>query len=491
MSLLAAGIGWIAVVIALIPATRAGVVDWQQSVSRPSQANPWQKRYIDIFFLILGALLFWQLSSAGSFVMRRVQGSDFADPLLLIGPTILLIALAMLYLRLFPILLNGLRRLTNSGRGLVLPLGLTRMARNPQRISWIVLLISLASGLILFARIYSESLNTTQVEIARYQSGSNLRLDGNQIPDPHYAEIDSVLPVSQVLRGRAQETSGRGITLFAVEPDTFVDVTEYPEGMTNLTIDIIMDAIKQPVGIEKAGGATTLEDSAGQPIAFEIRGMIADFPTLSKDFVIVDAENLKKIVGTSILSQLRDREYWIVTGEPYLEQLLSFPFIRNATLSDSQAMLNIIRNNIMTLGTVRAFGLNGLILAIISLVGIILANYFSFRRREYEFGILRAYGLSHGQSNMLLVGEGLTVLILGVISGIILGYSLTILMRPYISLAVSRTLPGMTVHQIDINWLSVASIVGLLTAMYIFAMAIIVIALLRSKIHQVIRAGAE
>jgi hypothetical protein len=202
--------------------------------------------------------------------------------------------------------------------------------------------------------------------------------------------------------------------------------------MTNLTIDIIMDAIKQPVGIEKAGGATTLEDSgsgtskaveaipavfsyssipsdanigdhrellmAGQPIAFEIRGMIADFPTLSKDFVIVDAENLKKIVGTSILSQLRNREYWIVTGEPYHEQLLSFPFIRNATLSDSQAMLNIIRNNIMTLGTVRAFGLNGLILAIISLVGIILANYFSFRRREYEFGILRAYGLSHGQS---------------------------------------------------------------------------------------------
>lgn len=525
MSLLAAGIGWVAVVIALIPATRAGVVDWQQSVSRPSQANPWQKRYIDIFFLILGALLFWQLSSAGSFVMRRVQGSDFADPLLLIGPTILLIALAMLYLRLFPIILNGLRRLTNSGRGLVLPLGLTRMARNPQRISWIVLLISLASGLILFARIYSESLNATQVQIARYQSGSNLRLNGNQIPDPHYAEIDSVLPVSQVLRGRAQETSGRGITLFAVEPDTFVDVTEYPEGMTNLTIDIIMDAIKQPVGIEKAGGATTLEDSgsgtskaveaipavfsyssipsdanigdhrellmAGQPIAFEIRGMIADFPTLSKDFVIVDAENLKKIVGTSILSQLRNREYWIVTGEPYHEQLLSFPFIRNATLSDSQAMLNIIRNNIMTLGTVRAFGLNGLILAIISLVGIILANYFSFRRREYEFGILRAYGLSHGQSNLLLVGEGLTVLILGIISGIILGYSLTILMRPYISLAVSRTLPGMTVHQIDINWLSVASIVGLLTAMYIFAMAIIVIALLRSKIHQVIRAGAE
>jgi ABC-type lipoprotein release transport system permease subunit len=120
-----------------------------------------------------------------------------------------------------------------------------------------------------------------------------------------------------------------------------------------------------------------------------------------------------------------------------------------------------------------------------------LANYFSFRRREYEFGILRAYGLSHWQSNLLLVSEGLLVLILGVISGIMLGYSLTILMRPYISLAVSQTLPGMTVHQIDINWISVAGIVGILAAIYFFAMAIIVIALWRSKIHQVIRAGDE
>ena len=516
LSILAAGFGWLAVVIALIPASRSGVVDWQQSVSRPAQSNPWQKRYLDIFFLLLGGLLFWQLSSAGSFVMRRIQGSEFADPLLLIGPTILLVALAMLYLRLFPVLLNGLRSLTNSARGLVLPLGLTRMARNPQRMSWIVLLISLASGLILFAMIYSESLAATQVQIAEYQAGSNLRLDGNKIPDSHYAEIKSVLPVSQILRGRAQETSGRGITLLALDPDTFIDVTEYPEGMTNLTIDIIMDAISQPPDVDNPGTGTQAAANAipavfsysaipsggkigdhrdfllaGQPVAFEIRGMIADFPTLSKDFMIVDADNLKDAVSTSIFSQFKNREYWIRTGEPYHEQLLSFSFIRNAILADSQANLNIIRHNIMTLGTVRAFGLNGLILAIISLVGIILANYFSFRKREYEFGILRAYGLSHWQSNLLLVSEGLLVLTLGVISGIMLGYSLTILMRPYISLAVSRTLPGMTVHQIEINWMSVAVIVGILASIYIFAMAIIVIALWRSKVHQVIRAGDE
>jgi putative ABC transport system permease protein len=525
MSILAAGIGWFAVVMAIIPATRSGLLDWQQSVSRPSQATAWQKKYIDIFLLLFGALLYWQLSSSGSFVMRRIKDSDFADPLLLIGPSLLLIALAMLYLRLFPIILNGLTSLTKSGRGIVLPLGLTRIARNPQRLSWIVLLISLASGLILFAKIYSESLNSTQVQIARYIAGSNLRLDANQIQNSHIAEIEEVLPISQVLRGRVQENSGRGITILAVDPETFVNVSEYPSGMTNLTIDIIMQAINQPAEIDQGEESTSTVNTnsepkqttpaipaiisystlpkggkigdhlellmAGQPITFEIRGIIADFPTLSTDFLIVNSNTFENVVSTSIATQLRNSEYWISTDEQNHDQLVSLPFIRNAILADSTKILNIIRNNIMTLGTVRAFGLNGLILAIISLVGLLLANYFSFRQREYEFGILRAYGLSRGQSNLLLVSEGILVLVLGLISGIILGYSLTKLMRPYISLAVSRTLPGMTVHQIDINWLSVATIVGLLTALYCIAMALIVFALWRSNIHQVLGTGDE
>ena len=525
MSLIAILIGWLSVVISLIPATRSGVVDWQQNVSRPPQKSFLQRRFVDFFFLLLGGLLFWQLSSSGSFVMNRIQSSDTADPLLLIGPTIMLFALAMLYLRFFPVLLNGLSRLTHSWRGLVLPLGLTRMARNPQRMSWIILLISLASGLIIFTKIYSGSLLNTQVEIAEYQAGANLRLDGKQIFDSHYEEVKSVLPASRVIRGRIQDPSGRGITLLAVEPDTFKDVTEYPAGMTNLTIDIIMDAIKSPVGsndFDQTAMNETLDKAindfappipavfsystipkgasigdhhdyvlAGQPMRFEIRGTIADFPTLTKDFIIVDASNLLDMVGESIFAQFKNIEYWIKTGEPYHDQLQSFVFIQNATLADSQSILNIIRNNILTLGTLRAFGLNGLILALISLVGIILANYFSFRRREFEFGILRAYGLSRLQTNLLLVNEGLLVLVLGLISGIFLGYSLTVFMRPYISLAVSRTLPGMIVHQIDVNWSSVALNVGVLVSVYLFAMLLIVIALWRSKIHQVIRTGDE
>lgn len=106
-------------------------------------------------------------------------------------------------------------------------------------------------------------------------------------------------------------------------------------------------------------------------------------------------------------------------------------------------------------------------------------------------GTIRAFGLSRNQSHQLLIGEGILVLGLGLFSGLILSFSQTRLMRPYISLAVSRTLPGMIVHQININWQSVAIIKGLLTISYSLATGLIIIALWKSDVHRVFKIGDE
>ena len=131
LSLIAAGIGWLAIVTGIISATRSRILEWEKSITRPERATGWQKSYMDIFLLVFGILLFWQLSTSGSFVMTRLQGTRFADPLLLIGPSVLLIALALIYMRLFPIMIRSIASIIKTSRGLVLPLGFTRIARNP------------------------------------------------------------------------------------------------------------------------------------------------------------------------------------------------------------------------------------------------------------------------------------------------------------------------------------------------------------------------
>jgi hypothetical protein len=501
MSLLAVSIGWFAILLAIIPATRRKEVESQSRNEHPNKATGWQKSYLDIFLLIAGVLLFWQLSDSGTFVMKRVQGTSLADPLLLLGPPILLIALAMVFLRLFPFLMQGLSSIVKTRPGLVFPIGVTRIARNPQRLSWIILLVSLAVALTLFTKIYTEALNSTQMEIAKYETGSDIRIDLDKIsPDDLFAISDDI-SISPVMRGIAQTTSGSGITVLAVDPDSFAKVAKYPEGMSNLTIDLIMQALKvQPLQTSNSHQESTKNPYTDQRDSSEVIPAIFSYSSIPRDGNIGDRQDFylagqpvtfEMIAGPSITGQLRRKEAWISTENVNHDEIVSSPYLANAILADAQRSLDLFRNNILTLGTVRAFALNAIILAILSLVGLILANYFSLRQRAYEFGILHSFGLSRNQANRLLIGEGILALGLGILSGLILGYGLTKLMRPYLSLVVSRTLPGLTVHQVTVNLESVALVAALMIVFYSTATAIILIALWRSEPHQILRVGDE
>jgi predicted lysophospholipase L1 biosynthesis ABC-type transport system permease subunit len=89
---------------------------------------------------------------------RRLGNTPLADPLLLIGPSLLLIAAVMVFLRFVPFLLRLVARLSRRLRGLVLPLGLSHLAREPLQSSRLVLLVSLTAGLLLFTRTFGASL---------------------------------------------------------------------------------------------------------------------------------------------------------------------------------------------------------------------------------------------------------------------------------------------------------------------------------------------
>ena len=163
LSGVAAGLGWLALVLPVFLAARRSFAGWQQRRARPPQLSAVQKRYLDLYLLAFGGLLYWQLNRSGSFVMRavahrRLGNTPLADPLLLIGPSILLIAAAMVFLRIVPFLLRLMARFVQRLRGLVLPLGLSRLARDPLQPSRVVLLISLTVGLMLFTRTFRNSL---------------------------------------------------------------------------------------------------------------------------------------------------------------------------------------------------------------------------------------------------------------------------------------------------------------------------------------------
>jgi hypothetical protein len=94
----------------------------------------------------------------------------------------LLIASAMVFLRAIPCLLTPLAWFVQRLRGLVLPLGLFHLARNPRRLSHVVLLISLTVGLMLFSGTFQNSLahnqDPLQSDALAQGIGSALQLNG-------------------------------------------------------------------------------------------------------------------------------------------------------------------------------------------------------------------------------------------------------------------------------------------------------------------------
>jgi hypothetical protein len=162
LSGVAVGLGWLALVLPIYLAARRNAAGWGQVRARPAQRSAAQQRYLDLYLLAFGGLLYWQLNRSGSFVMRRLGDTQLADPLLLIGPSLLLIAVAMVSLRILPFLLRLLAWLSQRLRGTVLPLGLFRLARDPLQPSQVVLLVSLTAGLVLFTRTFGGALATGQ-----------------------------------------------------------------------------------------------------------------------------------------------------------------------------------------------------------------------------------------------------------------------------------------------------------------------------------------
>jgi hypothetical protein len=158
LSGVAAGFGWLALVLPVFLSARRNVRHQQPLGAQPSQESLVQKRYLDLYLLAFAGLLYWQLNQTGSFLMRQLGDTQVADPLLLIGPTLLLIAAVMVFLRIVPYLLRLIAWPLHRLRSWALPLGLFHLARDPLRASHLVLLVSLTAGLVLFSRTFGASL---------------------------------------------------------------------------------------------------------------------------------------------------------------------------------------------------------------------------------------------------------------------------------------------------------------------------------------------
>ena len=106
----AAGIaGALCLAIFVIPGVlgaRAGLIIHRLRSSRPPQVPILQRYYIDVMFLAVGGVLFWELQARGELVSGSLFGQQDVNEALLVAPVLFLITVGMLFFRIFPMFIR-------------------------------------------------------------------------------------------------------------------------------------------------------------------------------------------------------------------------------------------------------------------------------------------------------------------------------------------------------------------------------------------------
>lgn len=497
LALSAVGLGWLGMVLSACLRTPGASFGSRRWPTCPEGRPAWQRLYLDLVLLVFGGVLYWQLSRSGSFVMSRIRTAPLADPFLLLGSSVLLIAVVLLFLRILPCLLGLAAWFIRRDRGLILPMGLTRWARAPLEPSRVVLLVTLATSLILFSSTFVSSLRISQAETARYRAGADLRISAAkptaEATMQGVADLPGVLVASPVVRTDALDGYRGTVELLAIDPETFAEVAHYPQGTGNPPLLELVQALQR----ETATGALpaivspsllTSEDTVGglisftignEELSFEICAIVDEFPALSEDFVVTDWHALGQQIDLD-LWHFRFSELWLATDPAHHDALAKDSELADRILADVQAELRSLQSDAMARGATGTFQVNSLILGLLSVAGFLFIHYFAAHNRTYEFGLLRAMGLAPGQMLSLLVAQGVLVVGMGVLAGTVIGYGLTWTTLPYLSRALAVSLGRVEIRHIVVDWLAVLRLYAILAGCYLLAMGCSLLTLVRT-----------
>ena len=232
--------------IATLVAAQQGIVEFRQSGARPPRAPFIHRRHLDILALVLIGLIWWQIQTRGSFLVRSLGTGELeVDYSLLLSPVLGLLALGLLVMRFFPLLVALVARGAESHGPVWLIQGLRRVSRDSIMPGALVVLLMLTTALGVIGSTFSSTLERSQRDRALYVAGADLRIQhsGRSTPLPLLGlaelaeQVDGVETAAEVQRTDGtlmiSGFSATSMSILAVDSDSFADVSWYRNDFTS------------------------------------------------------------------------------------------------------------------------------------------------------------------------------------------------------------------------------------------------------------------
>jgi hypothetical protein len=540
LSSIAALFGWLALIIPLYLSLRGsgGVVTSLRSQRKRPGSSRWQRLAFEGLLLVLGGLAYWQLLQTGTFVRGEGTSTLGADPVLLVGPTLLFVALGFAMLRVVRPLLNWGAWAAGALRGLVLPLSLRRLARESYGTGgWsaserVLLLVSLSTAMVVFSAVSRDSVSFSQEQQANALAGADLRLGlplgvgvlDEEAGTEHLPGVVAASPVCRV-QSRWGRFQGRNVNfvdvrLVGIDPGTLslvahledapasggamISALQQVEGghIHPQALPALLSPDAPPRGVRV--GDRVYYILGGNQLEFEVLGFVKRFPTLEQPFVLTDLSALQGQVNLpELLAVSQAACEWWLDVEPAQHADLVHTLRAGARLpdieqrpvhrvvDDAQARLRVFRGDLVVRTTVAALGLNALALALLSVLSYLMTQLLTVRRRWVEFSVLRAVGVEGRQILALLSLESAITVGLGLAVGTGLGYGLAHAMRAFIRLVLAPSMGEGALAGLVVDWPALIRLGIALVSGYGLALGLLLIVVVRAKVHQALRMPEE
>lgn len=268
-----AAMGLAAMLVILAPvmlAARRGVIAEQAAKARPDSPPLFQRYYLDVLFLVLGGLIWWELNSRGSVVSSSRDGGREADFTLLFAPAIFLIAVALVFLRVFPLVAKAFSSIASRSGSASVSVGFWRLGRRPYWYAWPIILLVLTGGLGVLSGTLASTLERSSREQVLYETGADIHFVPSGISDlVTQAKIDEIeaidgvnLATMAMRRGALLGTtnSGPGFQIFAVDAIKFPSIGWLRDDFADqdirglleqINVQVKPEPILLPVGVEQ------------------------------------------------------------------------------------------------------------------------------------------------------------------------------------------------------------------------------------------------
>jgi len=178
IGLIAVGVTLLAQVLPSIGAARHTIVSYKQELARTVARPWWQRAWLDVLLLIPAVYGIYLVQQQGTLLTPAgaSAGDIFENPLLILLPALVALALTLLILRLLPLLMAAIAWLAARTNSVGFLLATRYLAREPGLYSTPLVLLMLTLGLSVFTASLAQTLDNHLFDQSYYTIGADARL---------------------------------------------------------------------------------------------------------------------------------------------------------------------------------------------------------------------------------------------------------------------------------------------------------------------------